>query len=155
MFIRTVAIIFVMLSLFAGLAQTEERVTLTTYYPSPQGEYRQIRFYPTDDETTSCELGALYYRDSEHRMKYCAQGFKWRAFTPDLPPGTQCGMLYTAAGSPEIRYNCVVDGVSSDFDNPVASQRCPNPSDWEYVKFIEDIIISGITYNIKTCYKKN
>ncbi len=57
----------------------QETVTITTYYPSPYGVYKQIRLYPTDDidPNQPCTIkGEMYYDDSESQAYIC-DGSKW------------------------------------------------------------------------------
>jgi len=54
---------------------TSETVTITTYYPAPYGEYRELALTPSDDFTpgASCSKeGAMYYDNSEHQMFVCS-----------------------------------------------------------------------------------
>jgi hypothetical protein len=53
----------------------EEQLTITTYYPSPVGVYRNLRLYPTTqpdcDTITGNNRGTLYYNDSENKLYLC------------------------------------------------------------------------------------
>ena len=87
----TVLILAIVPSAFAG------KVELTTYYPAPYGEYKELKasqalLQPTDTPNTcdSTREGAMYYDLSEHATKVCrgdgAGGFSWASMSLDLPP---------------------------------------------------------------------
>lgn len=70
----------VLLFYASAAAQTTENLTITTYYPSPAGSYRTLRFVPNDavDPTTHCgtigganQEGTQYYDLSDHVLYLC------------------------------------------------------------------------------------
>lgn len=79
--------IFLSLCLYAyGYAQGTETVTITTYYPSPQGTYRSLRLFP-NHQPPPCDsdhVGALHYDDGTNPagllkgLYYCT-GSSWQA----------------------------------------------------------------------------
>jgi hypothetical protein len=49
----------------------EEVVTITTYYPSPYGVYKNLRLHPTDEPTGGAvSEGLMYYDKDDHALKY-------------------------------------------------------------------------------------
>ena len=71
-------VILLVLGLFsAGIAYCQERITIATYYPSPEGVYKNMTLYPHDDfdPTAACaQDGAMYYDDSQNRGYVCEDG---------------------------------------------------------------------------------
>ena len=65
-------IILIFLCLTVCSAQNqEESITITTYYPSPYGVYKNLRLYPTDEPTGSAVTeGLMYYDKDDHAVKY-------------------------------------------------------------------------------------
>lgn len=56
------------------LAQTEETITLTTYYPSPYGVYNEMKLYPHSPSVTPCsstQEGLMYYDSIAHALRVC------------------------------------------------------------------------------------
>ena len=74
-------------SVWGSLSRAED-LTITTYYPSPFGVYRALRFFPTDTAPVTCDSlneGSVYYDDgsgSEPRgLKICGGSgstFSWQ-----------------------------------------------------------------------------
>jgi hypothetical protein len=61
----------------------DESITITTYYPSPYGVYKQMRLYPTDDidPTAACSnKGEMYYDDTgtPGNQLYVCDGSAWQ-----------------------------------------------------------------------------
>jgi len=58
-------------------AQTTEEITITTYYPSPYGVYKEMRLYPNNTPSTcnANNVGAMYYdsASSPAKTKVCKQ----------------------------------------------------------------------------------
>ena len=64
----------------AAFAQGTDTVTVTTYYPAPYGEYKELRLTPRDDvdPTASCSNeGAMYHDDSDNQIYFC-DGKNWQ-----------------------------------------------------------------------------
>ncbi len=62
-----------------GFAE-DETFTITTYYPSPYGVYKNLRIYPNDDFTPGnpCSSeGEMYYDNSEQTLYICSGG-SWK-----------------------------------------------------------------------------
>jgi hypothetical protein len=56
-------------------AQTGESITISTYYPSPYGVYKNLRIFPNDDNTpgAACSYeGETYYDASEQTVYICS-----------------------------------------------------------------------------------
>jgi len=79
-----------------------EQLTITTYYPSPYGVYKQLRLFPNDDPGTcdSNKEGTLYYDQSEQAVKVCritsSGAYGWEIppgeDSGEAPSGTWCGL---------------------------------------------------------------
>jgi hypothetical protein len=57
--------LFIMLLLslpFSSIFAADERITITTYYPSPTGVYKILRLFPRS-EPASCQSGEMIYND--------------------------------------------------------------------------------------------
>lgn len=51
-----------------------EEITITTYYPSPYGVYKQLRMYPTDDFVPGAACtkpGEMYFDNSDQHLYIC------------------------------------------------------------------------------------
>ena len=46
-----------------------ETITITTYYPSPYGVYRNLELYPSDEPTVGVKEGVMYYNRTEKVIK--------------------------------------------------------------------------------------
>jgi hypothetical protein len=59
----------------------EEKITISTYYPSPYGVYKTLRIFPSDDIDIGAPCqndGEVIYDDSENRAYICSNG-AWTA----------------------------------------------------------------------------
>ncbi|MCM8789907.1 MAG: hypothetical protein NC916_02670 [Candidatus Omnitrophica bacterium] len=74
-------LVFLFSVVFPDFIFCEEGVTLTTYYPSPQAVYKNLRVYPSEVSAgESCRekgAGTLAYSDSDNQLLYC-DGNKWQ-----------------------------------------------------------------------------
>jgi hypothetical protein len=75
---RIIIMMSIGLFLTLGLCFAEEEsLTITTYYPSPYGVYKQLRLHPSNDiESDDCDdnnEGAMYY-DSDDETVYVCKG---------------------------------------------------------------------------------
>jgi microcystin-dependent protein len=52
-----------------SLSFSEDKITITTYYPSPYGVYNVLRLYPTTQPASGQE-GDIYYDSGGHVLKY-------------------------------------------------------------------------------------
>jgi len=96
----TALFIFVLCSL--SFAQGEEKITISTYYPSPAGVYHIMQLFPTTErpDCTEALRGALLYYDVSDSVQMCdcqgtplhcgwrdvffwGQDFWWRSDNPD------------------------------------------------------------------------
>lgn len=67
-------------------AANEESITITTYYPSPYGVYKNLRLYPSTGEP-DCDAnqrGLMYYNDTNNEMRVCrynavTSSYEWQA----------------------------------------------------------------------------
>jgi len=73
---KTLILVIGILIVFASFAfAQEEKLTISTYYPSPYGVYNEMRFYPHSPATLTCTLeqeGLTYFDSNEHILKVCA-----------------------------------------------------------------------------------
>jgi hypothetical protein len=61
---------------FASSDQSES-ITITTYYPSPYGEYKTLRLYPSDEPVGSAvQPGVMYFNQSDNTT-YIYNGSEW------------------------------------------------------------------------------
>jgi len=76
-----------------SLSFCEESFTITTYYPSPYGVYKELRLYPNDAASTcdSNNKGAMYYSDSGSQIYVC-NGSSWETATGK--PGANTMVIY-------------------------------------------------------------
>ncbi len=92
------AVIFFILVLFSLSFSAEEEgetFTITTYYPSPYGVYKELRLYPNTSpnpcDSNSNNKGAMYYNDSDNQVYVC-NGTAWKTLgsgCPDVPGANQ------------------------------------------------------------------
>jgi hypothetical protein len=76
----TSIIIFSIFVLSSSFAFSEEEFTITTYYPSPYGVYKNLRIYPNDDSTPGgacANNGEMYFDNSEQNLYICS-GNVWK-----------------------------------------------------------------------------
>ena len=76
-----------MVSAFSKLSLADENVTITTYYPSPNGVYRHLRLYPSTAPTcnSAADEGTMYFDNSTVPSKgsichYNGTGYEWADF---------------------------------------------------------------------------
>ena len=74
---KLISIVLILAFLFVGIVYSQEKITITTYYPSPEGVYKSMILHPHDDfdPSGSCSHGAMYYDDSEDRGYICEGGY--------------------------------------------------------------------------------
>ena len=71
---RTTILVGLILLLGVGTSSAQEEITFTTYYPSPHGVYRNLRLFPDDGSTMSCDAnneGVMYYDSTDNIIKVC------------------------------------------------------------------------------------
>ena len=85
-FLFIVSIIFTFIFPFNFYAQSEETITITTYYPSPFGVYGCLRLYPYDDcgekggacgDCDSTSEGTMCYNGDDDLLYIC-NGTEWQ-----------------------------------------------------------------------------
>jgi hypothetical protein len=57
-------------------SNTTETLTITTYYPSPYGVYRNLRLNPSNEPATNVDRGLMYYDNGTDELKYWAGSVK-------------------------------------------------------------------------------
>ena len=104
--------IFIIALCFPCFAQSNytESLTITTYYPSPYGVYRNLKLNPTAEEPTGPALsrGVMYYNDSENVIKYRNNEMwvdigKVNAISDDKPADA-AGAVYYDTSDKSIKY---------------------------------------------------
>lgn len=78
---RFISCVFFSMSFLVALTafgQTNETLTMTTYYPSPMGVYQNLRLFPTATApVTACnesnEVGTMYYDNVTNQVMVCRQ----------------------------------------------------------------------------------
>lgn len=55
-------------------------VTITSYYPSPFGTYEQIRLFPQNPLTGTCNNGSLYFENATDTLQICKNNL-WTSIT--------------------------------------------------------------------------
>jgi len=97
--------LLLVLSLFVfifPLFAEEESYTITTYYPSPYGVYKELKLYP-NTSPNPCDInnkGAMYYNDADNQVYVC-DGSSWK--TVGAPSGT-ISMFATACPTGWTRF---------------------------------------------------
>lgn len=111
----TVFLLIIALSSYSicfAQATASEEITITTYYPSPYGTYKNLRLYPSEKPTgASVKEGLMYYDTDDHELRY-RNDSKWVklkgidcrlvAFSPakhDCPKGYYVWPGYSAQAS--------------------------------------------------------
>jgi hypothetical protein len=76
---------FMFLGLIAAYAsvyaQKEEKITVTTYYPSPTGVYQTIRLTPSPTPPADARPGQLYYNSTTDKIMYYNNSRNWTNIT--------------------------------------------------------------------------
>lgn len=108
--IKKLCLLAIFLSLTTlSLAQQSESITLTTYYPSPYGVYKNLRIYPgaqpACDAATTNDEGIIYQNQTNHIMYYC-NGTSWQMM---------------GGGGTSYTYYCYTTGTKGIFGAPA----CP------------------------------
>ncbi|MFA5100467.1 MAG: hypothetical protein WC547_06265 [Candidatus Omnitrophota bacterium] len=91
--VRRIAIAecFVIFVFSYAFAQQSEKLTITTYYPSPTGVYQTLRVAPSanpgDCVAGSPPLGKMYYNDTENSLYICTSNATSGTFGYELVPG--------------------------------------------------------------------
>lgn len=72
---RSSLIVFLSLFIFSAAFAfaEEEKISITTYYPSPYGVYKELRTFPHDSPSacTGAEEGTIYYDASDQTLMAC------------------------------------------------------------------------------------
>jgi len=96
-------VLSLIISASLSFAQTSENVTITTYYPAPYGEYRQVKLTPTTGFTpfSSCSSNGTMLFDNTTQNVYVCKGSPatWQ------PLGVTVSDTYTASVS-SVTSNC-------------------------------------------------
>jgi hypothetical protein len=86
---------------FAQSNQTET-LTITTYYPSPYGVYRNLKLNPSNLPTTGVDRGVMYFDNSTNLLRYY-NGSSWvnltEGGTSGEPGGQNSSYVFTVSGN--------------------------------------------------------
>jgi hypothetical protein len=97
--------VFILLFTVLILAYADDQVTITTYYPSPYGVYRNLQLAPTGQPTSGVTPGVMYYNNSQNVIKF-RNDTGWQNLTGQLDctvnsqattpgPGSDCTATFT------------------------------------------------------------
>jgi len=78
-YLKIACIVFISIFILSAVSFCEESFTITTYYPSPYGVYKELRLYP-NTSPSACDAnnkGAMYYNDSDNQTYVC-NGSDWK-----------------------------------------------------------------------------
>jgi hypothetical protein len=106
-----------------------ETITITTYYPSPYGVYRNLELYPSDEPTVDVREGVMYFNKNDHKLKIwscidqpACNNFGWVNVTDSSnPPGTS---LY---GAVHTEGDCRTEG-GTPVPSDTGLQQCMFPA---------------------------
>lgn len=112
----------------AGVSAQDETITITTYYPSPYGVYKNLRIYPNNEYTpdTPCSTeGEMFYSSLSHKLYICSGSLlKWRgAIDNEVPKGLYGICTQSAVSGIDVNYSC----SSADVRAPAFCQAYPSP----------------------------
>jgi hypothetical protein len=89
----------------ASLAQTQENLTITTYYPSPYGVYKSLRLMPGNKPVAGVAAGVMFYNSSDNQIYYYDNtDFK-------IPGSTGGGLFWQANNTGLYLYNMTTSQV--------------------------------------------
>lgn len=112
-----------------SFSQTEETLTITTYYPSPYGVYAELRLFPSATKSTfDCdaaeEVGKMYYDNTDRTIKVCRQR------NPSIPYdygwdviGAAVGYWSRSAASGRLYPTTISDNLGIGTSTPDSSAR--------------------------------
>jgi len=116
------------------LAQSNETLTVSTYYPAPYGVYQNLRLYPSDESTTGVSPGVMYFDDSSSVgvLRYYNGSGNW----VNVVPGTGLFVYQTYGTLYEYHDGCHDPTSVSPFKSCMAAcnRRCSYgclPAGWE------------------------
>ena len=79
-----------------SFSQSDETLTIVTYYPSPSGVYRSLRLIPSEQPASAVSAGLMYYNDTENLIKF-HDGARWMNITPQYwTERGASGKIYTS-----------------------------------------------------------
>lgn len=115
----TLIVIFVF-SVSLLFAQSQESLTITTYYPSPYGVYKEMRLFPSSPSACNADNeGAMYYDENLHMTLVCRRtntGYEWDIMLTGgvyTLPGFLCSGTDTPIAYKTIAVTC--DGAGPNF----------------------------------------
>ena len=143
--------LFFMAFFYVYALAADENITITTFYPSPRGVYKEIRLYPQDSEPSACTSandGSIYYNNVDNKIYNCKETapatYEWKPFGSGkvyVKGGLSCvtgdTLLAHASDSQTCRggsigcgtsncngSSCTTAGHGWDFVNPPSSITC-------------------------------
>ena len=77
-----------------------ETITITTYYPSPYGVYRNLQLYPSEEPTVGVAPGVMYFNQTQGKVLiYINETEKWKPMGGSDPAKT--GLVNSAHSEQE------------------------------------------------------
>jgi hypothetical protein len=107
--------IFTLTLCASALAQnsTDNTFTITTYYPSPYGVYRNMRFYPSNLPSEGVDRGVMYFNQTNDQLYVYQNGTtRWQ------PLGIGLGVGYWMQSGNNIYYNITGGNVGIGTSTP-------------------------------------
>jgi len=153
--------------LFANLVSAEERITLTTYYPSPFGAYDRMRLVPRLQAGITCNAqneGLIYYDSAEHAVMVCRDnGFGALSWTSGAGPWDKVGddifptdtatnpNLAVGIGTADPTFKFHVTGGETLFTDPVyVGTKLGGPSLFQVNDTGNPTAYGALIYSIRT-----
>jgi hypothetical protein len=94
----------------------EEKITISTYYPSPYGVYKTLRLFPNDDNTPDgpcTNAGELYFDESEQQVYVCSDG-AWKVMGLTWFDNVGVGLKNGASAGAECTYTFTLNREHHD-----------------------------------------
>lgn len=136
-----------------------EELTITTYYPSPNGVYKTLRLFPSAISMPPCNEGELTYNNvsgQQRGLYFCNSANQWQQFTYGSAGGGGgalglFGGLYTRIIPGRVTgvASCVEDPAVCSAPNAL-SGSCGCPAGYTGVVF-RDECTASIPYGLGTC----
>jgi len=117
-----------------------ETITITTYYPSPYGVYRNLELYPSDEPTVGVKEGVMYYNRTEKVIKVY-NDTAWVNITGGGGGGTVEGVQNVTLVSPIPVFIADLGTLSTPHGG--ITSDCTNPC-------IEDKLLLEKTFTVDT-----
>ena len=92
--------LLVLIFVLPSFTFADDSVTITTYYPSPFGTYKELKLFPNTSPSTcnASNEGAMYYDDSTNQIRFCNGSAPWQIISTPTPQGAV--MFYNLSSCP-------------------------------------------------------